>query len=361
MTYALLALFLWAPHAEAAKFFKKNVSPGVVYEHHVYSDPPRHIYLLRVDLYYFGHEVRPVLAWDRIGRAETVSSMARRYSAIAGINGSFFDRASGRWYPVGYIVSDYKLIYSSRVYRAVFGLTTVRDPVFGYFRPAIIAYLHRKDYRIPVGFLNRPAPPDGIVLYTGHYGTTTRNYAGREFVLERVAGDTYQVRHTLPANAPIPKDGLVLSFFGSSLRAAGWIRTGDLVDVNIYMPPELSDVQELITGGPYLVREGKNHVQAAVKLEGFYGGMLGRHPRSAVGVTKDNQLLLTVVDGRNPKWSVGMTFSEMADYLIRVGASEAIGLDSGGSSTLVVKGSVVNRPSDGAERGVANGILVVKR
>lgn len=362
MIYVLLALFIWAnQHADAAKFFKKNLSPGIVYEHHVYTRPPRHIYLLRVDLYDFSHEVRPVLAWDRIGRIETVSSMVRRYNAIAGINGSFFDRASGRWYPVGYIISDYKLIYSSRVHRAVFGLTTVRDPVFGYFRPSIIAYLHRKDYRLPVGFLNRPAPPDGIVLYTRHYGPLTRNYGGREFVLDRVEGETYRVRRTLPANAGIPPDGLVLSFAGSSLRAADWIKTGDLLDINIYVPPEMSDVEELITGGPYLVRQGKNHVQTSVKLEGFYGSLTGRNPRSAVGVTRDNHLLLMVVDGRNPAWSVGMTFSELADYLIRLGAVEAIGLDSGGSSTMVIKERVVNRPSDGAERGVASGILIVKR
>jgi hypothetical protein len=63
------------------------------------------------------------------------------------------------------------------------------------------------------------------------------------------------------------------------------------------------------------------------------------------------------VDGRQ-KASAGMSLSELAEELQRMGAVEALNLDGGGSSTLVVRGEVKNRPSDGKERPVGDAILV---
>lgn len=79
-----------------------------------------------------------------------------------------------------------------------------------------------------------------------------------------------------------------------------------------------------------------------------------RHPRSAVGLSADGQTLwMVVIDGRTAS-SVGITWNDTATLLHGLGAHQALMLDGGGSSTLVVDGVVVNRPSDGSPRSVAN-------
>ncbi|HEY0548548.1 MAG TPA: phosphodiester glycosidase family protein, partial [Verrucomicrobiae bacterium] len=90
------------------------------------------------------------------------------------------------------------------------------------------------------------------------------------------------------------------------------------------------------------------------------GGFLRRRdPRTALGWNKKHFFLM-VVDGRQ-KNSVGMTFSELATYMLSKGCDEAINLDGGGSATLWVYGHVMNSPSEGHERPAANALVVVRK
>jgi hypothetical protein len=83
-----------------------------------------------------------------------------------------------------------------------------------------------------------------------------------------------------------------------------------------------------------------------------------RHPRTAVGQLSDGRLVLVVVDGRQPGYSVGMTTFEMAQTMVRLGAVRAMQLDSGGSSTLAFDATVLNRPSDGKERPISTALML---
>jgi exopolysaccharide biosynthesis protein len=66
------------------------------------------------------------------------------------------------------------------------------------------------------------------------------------------------------------------------------------------------------------------------------------------------------VDGRQPGFSAGMTLVEMADFMIGLGAYQALNLDGGGSTTIVVANRVVNRPADAAgERRVSNALMII--
>ena len=86
-----------------------------------------------------------------------------------------------------------------------------------------------------------------------------------------------------------------------------------------------------------------------------------RHPRTAAGVSRDGRtLLLIVVDGRQPGWSIGVTLPELAQMMLGAGAWNAVNLDGGGSTAMwhrepgATAGHVLNRPSDGHVRPVAN-------
>jgi exopolysaccharide biosynthesis protein len=119
----------------------------------------------------------------------------------------------------------------------------------------------------------------------------------------------------------------------------------------------------VVGGWGRLVQDGRNVAALTDAHDGSRSGFsAARHPRSAVGVTRDSSaLLLVVVDGRRP-WSVGMSLEELAQRLLSFGAVQGANLDGGGSSTLWVGGTVVNYPSDTAgERPVANAVVVLRR
>lgn len=85
-----------------------------------------------------------------------------------------------------------------------------------------------------------------------------------------------------------------------------------------------------------------------------------RHPRTAVGLDLEAQRLwLVVVDGRQEGWSAGMSLPELADFMEALGARDALNLDGGGSSVMVIGGRRVSRPSDaGGERAVVNALAL---
>jgi exopolysaccharide biosynthesis protein len=95
------------------------------------------------------------------------------------------------------------------------------------------------------------------------------------------------------------------------------------------------------------------------------------HPRTAIGVNRNGRYVyLVVVDGRQPFYSAGATFQELAELMLDLGAHFAMALDGGGSSALVIEGGdgralVLNSPIDnyipGRERPVANHIGVIIR
>ena len=85
-----------------------------------------------------------------------------------------------------------------------------------------------------------------------------------------------------------------------------------------------------------------------------------RNPRSGIGVTADNRVLLVVVDGRRSPVAIGVSYSQMAELMMALGAVNATVLDGGGSSTLWGRTTgVLNQPSDGSERNVAMALCLV--
>ena len=87
-----------------------------------------------------------------------------------------------------------------------------------------------------------------------------------------------------------------------------------------------------------------------------------RHPRTAAAARADGSLLFVTVDGRQPGWSVGMTLVELSDFLLALGAVDAVNLDGGGSTAMVLRGETVNRPSDPTgDRANGDAILLFAR
>jgi hypothetical protein len=119
-----------------------------------------------------------------------------------------------------------------------------------------------------------------------------------------------------------------------------------------------ANMVEAMGGGPVLLKHGE--IQDLWQAEVFPSDLSIRtHPRSAVGWTAQQQLVLFVCDGRQPGYSMGLTTRELAQAMKELGCLEALNLDGGGSTTFVVKNQVLNKPSDGRERNVTSILALV--
>ena len=113
-----------------------------------------------------------------------------------------------------------------------------------------------------------------------------------------------------------------------------------------------SGAQEAFSSYPYLLWQGNRWIS---KYPSSLGGL---HPRTAIGLSKNEKaLIVVVVDGRRVGYRLGVTLSELQAILTAEGAWQwALNLDGGGSSTMYYNGKIVNRPSDGRERAVVNAL-----
>jgi exopolysaccharide biosynthesis protein len=164
-------------------------------------------------------------------------------------------------------------------------------------------------------------------------------------------------------------------FVGNSARVCGWAMTdGNLWSERDVEPSLVVHKDGKVTIGSFRVppRDAWQIVSGSMQIVSF-GRNTAAHddpaPHTAVGIDADNKkLVLMVVDGRRPDYSVGLSTADEADEMIRLGCRDALNLDGGGSSTLAMRNPVtnamelLNRPSDGhdlpiemsIERPVAN-------
>lgn len=124
-----------------------------------------------------------------------------------------------------------------------------------------------------------------------------------------------------------------------------------------------ASARHAVGGAGLLVKQGRNMTPDDWKREELAPGFTSmRHPRTVIGIDEAGAIWLVAVDGRNPLSSLGMDFGELQNLARRLALRDALNLDGGGSTTLVVRGEVVNRPSDPAgPRPVTDAILVFPR
>jgi hypothetical protein len=115
-----------------------------------------------------------------------------------------------------------------------------------------------------------------------------------------------------------------------------------------------------VGGGPVLIHDGK--IRISNREEQLFPDADGDHqPRTAMGYTRDGQLIVLAIQGRTPGRAAGATLQEEARILLGLGCYEALNLDGGGSSCLLVNGKETIRPSDsGGERPVPT-VFLIKR
>jgi len=305
-------------------------------------------------------------AFDGGVGVETTSSIAARHNALAAVNGGYF-RTEGvyRGEPAGIVVRGAKVL--SEPYRKRPGLAVSGaggSTRLGFINVAFRAEAVAADgTRRAINGVNRPRLDDDLILFTPDFHRTT--LTGPNGIEAVVSAGLVVAVHDGAGSRAIPADGFVLSAHGAArLWVREHLRAGTNVEVRTMtkLEPELRfDPEFILGGGPVLLRGG---APAAAADAGEYaaGFRLERHPRTAVGARADGRLVLVTVDGRQPALSVGMAIDELTALMLDLGCVEAMNLDGGGSTTMVIRGKVVNHPSDaGGERPVGDALLVFLR
>jgi len=367
----------------------KSLAPGVTYQHWVDSTGPFVIYLVTVDLRRADIELRHARAKDALRGREKPSEMVKRTAAggstvLAAVNADFFNLATGEnennqviagewWKGLKVTDSPYDTYDNAHIQ---FGIDAARRPFMD--RYLLDAKAIARGVGTPIVTLNfNPSGnPEGTAFYTSRYGArtprdTTRQTAEAVLLAAGRRGDTLLYVRRGPVSrssgSAIPTNGAVLAAYGpgSRLREVQAMADGDTIRVVLTTLPRtgLGAPTILLGGWPRILRDGQDVAVDAPTVEGTISrNAETRHPRSAIGFSRDSStLFLLVVDGRTQR-SVGMTLVELAALMRRVGAWQAMNFDGGGSSTMIVQGAVVNVPSDSTgERDVGNALLVVKR
>ena len=343
----------------------------ITYERHrrFQNSGPFSIHVLKIPKY-ASAATNLGLSRDRFLGLERLSSLAKRKNAIAGINADFFssDRTSG----CSGLLVDGQILSSPINERSHFGFSSDRsafidrarldaslafETTSGVEKTGVISWVNKARDMVP--------SKDTIVAYTPFYGPSTlTNSNGTEVELRvdktvtpgsEIIGTVVDVRYGT-GNKAIPLNSIVLSGIGSGktfLTNNIWI--GATVRLNFNLKPSWRDETKAIGGGPRIMRDGR----VSVENEGFESNIVSkRHPRTAIGIDSQGNLIVLVVDGRMSFYSVGMTLAELAEEIKYHGAVDAMNLDGGGSSTLYFNGAVRNYPNEGkGERAINNALL----
>jgi hypothetical protein len=363
---AMVSLSGIAGSLSAADAQPHRTAQGFAYSHDVVADKPWSIHIVRIDRSRTDLELHTTVgAGNQLGMAVLSQQVKTVPPAlgkpVAAINGDYYyNQRPYQGDPKGLQIIRGELV-SGPIDWACFWV----DATGGLHTTNVVSLFKvtwPNGEKTPIG-LNEDRTRNSIVLYTPAIGSSTRTYGGREFILERDGTNTWlpvQAGHTYTArvrevrdggDAPVTPDTTVLSLSQAGFAAADKVAPGTILHLSMATIPDLKGVQTAIGGGPALLRGGKaiEHDEAEV-----------RHPRTAIGWNKTN-IFLVQVDGRQRNLSVGMTYPELADYLIKLGCDEAMNLDGGGSASCWVYGQLMNSPSLGHERRMANALVLVRK
>ncbi|MFC9293437.1 phosphodiester glycosidase family protein [Streptomyces sp. NPDC057011] len=336
-----------------------------------------------------------------LAHAETVRDMAGASGALAAVNASYFDISTGKNYggydgdPLGLYTERGKMLSEAtngrtalligdkdgRINARIDEVTTEGQVISDDGARRELDGINRVPGRVlgcggvggdrlAVTEVPMEEPYGGLctddaelVAFTEEWGDSTPAGSpdSMEALLDR-SGRVVDVRQ--PAGGPVPEGGSTLYATGTGVD---WLRsharTGGKITRSILMNdmtglPVAGRVDTAVGGRYRLLKDGASAL-------GDAAASTKRAPRTVVGVTADGALLLVTIDGRKAGVDAGATLAEAAELLASLGAKDGIGLDGGGSTSMVVGGRLRNHPreADGksTERPVANALALFAR
>jgi hypothetical protein len=306
------------------------------------------------------------LAGNKLGNYERTSSMASRHHAIAATNGDF---GLSVGYPAYGFAEDGDLKMSRTAQGANFGVAQDESEIHvgspGRFRaqfervsPSEVWQINRWNFGKPTaGEIAGYTPAGGAAAKppgSSCYAQLAKSGGLMWSSDETEVVQTYSVRTAVcQKRALSPQYGATLVAMPGTAEADQLksLTPNETVRINWTVGSWIR-VLDVLGGAPLLLKDGE------FRVDNCTAPLCQRNPRTGVGYTTDGKILMVVVDGRRSD-SVGMTLLEFAQLFDYLGATSAMNLDGGGSSTMVLNGNIKNHPSDGSERAVTTALLIL--
>ncbi len=294
------------------------------------------------------YEVMPAMASNyTIHHKTTLRTIAGRTNSVVAINGGFFKPQSG--IPLGTLMIDGK-IYTGPVYNRV--ALGIFENGYDVGRVEFDGVIRGNNTQIKIDNINQPRMLSSYVLaYTRDWGKYAP-VSPKGGVQLQISGNRILSASANPLS--IPDDGYVLVGPKEKLSA---LFGAPYIEMELGLSPKWENVKHIISGGPYLVKNGDVYVDISEEKLLAIGG---RNPRSAIGYTRDNDLIIVAVDGREGS-SVGLTLNELASLMKSLGCVNAINLDGGGSTVMYVNGEIVNKPPQPGGIALSNAVVISKK
>lgn len=353
------------PHilTQAPEF--SQVAPGVQYGEYdlLTTEGPLAIHAIAVAAHAPDISLQAVLANDALTSAgETISSMAQRTGAIAGINADYFDIGNTNA-PTNIVVREGQIV---RTPRKRYALLVTSDGTPHIVESGFTGTVSVGARTVALDAINElPPPGGGTSLITPAFGTIAPQNGVTLVALVPETGTPPLCSYRVSAIADETvrnAAGYYLAIGLNAYGSAGVPNAGDPVVASGDLSPiPLAQVSAAVGGGPLLLDAGL----PVDDPDGPSGKAFARRiPSSGAAISADGTLLLIEVDGRELDHSLGVTRPEFAALMQGFGAVRGMAFDGGGSSEIVARtptqldATLQNDPSDGHERKVADGIFV---
>ncbi len=292
-------------------------------------------------------EIAPQLASTNLKRRATIRTIATRNNSIAAVNGTYFKPQTG--VPLGTLMIN-KKVYTGPIHNRV--AMGIGKNEFKMAQVKFDSTIKAGRNILKIDNINQPRMLSTYtLLYTRDWGQTspTPPKYGVNIAIQNNEITTISYGSTI-----IPENGYVISGPKSKLEP---FFSAKKIKLDIKTSPEWENIDHIISGGPYLVKEGQIYVDVtAQKL----GSITGKNPRTAIGYTSNYEFIMVAVDGREHA-SVGMTLGELARMMKSFGCINAMNLDGGGSTVMYVQGKVVNNPAQKGGIPISNALTITER
>ena len=340
----------------------RNLKPGVI--HYIYDyigeKGKTKINVLEVDLSNRNISVKVGLP-DRkhLKSKEKLTEIVQNEKAFAAINANYFDVSVGN--PLGVLISKGDWLVGPIFNRVAIGFTKHNEVFISQIKPNAIATLckgaiKKKQYAMfnINGFNTPPHLYEGSGLFTDLFDEEFVVPEGKTALLIK----RKSIKDVISGSSKVHiNDYLLLT---NKSKETELLENGDKVKISWDTIPEWGNIREAVSGGPYLIMDGQIYIdekeeRIRFSKNNFYAA------RSAIGVDSNNKLYLITVDANKNQCMPGLSLKELAKFLYDSGLKDAINLDGGGSSTLVIDGKMVNIPGSHNERKISNGLLIMYR
>jgi len=362
---ALSALIAFQPIGlSAAVFFRQTqrevVAGGIVYENRLQATNAGLISVsaLFVDIHNPHVELRAI-APENYGTRASTRALVLESGAMAGINADFFDMGINPTSPFGDVVVDGRIVSvdANRPYNSTFFIGEQGRAFIEYINPELI-FLNNGERNMQVQAMNKFLRDFSAVYFDRSAITNTAELDARFPNLWKYVVQNGVITYIGTSTVDVPENGFIIV---AAARYAYYftesVRVGHTASFSVEANFDFNTIQQAIGGASMILLDGE------LTSCGFVPSPYARHPRSALGISQDDQrVILAVVDGRGI--SVGATHAEMAQIMRELGAYQAMHFDGGGSSTLVADthfsdgATLRNRPSEGTQRAVVNALGV---